>query len=66
VPLPPAIQAGIAGPVLLDEATLEAVTRRVVTELGGETLRATVADAVSQVAERVVREEIERLKGMLG
>lgn len=66
VPLPPAIEAGIAAPVVLDEATLEAVTRRVVTELGGETLRATVADAVSQVAERVVREEIERLKGMLG
>ncbi|MFB3854227.1 MAG: response regulator [Vicinamibacterales bacterium] len=66
VPLPPSFEAGIAAPVVLDEATLEAVTRRVITELGGETLRATVADAVSRVAERVVREEIERLRRMLG
>ena len=64
-PCPPEL-APAAAPLVMDEQALEAVTRRVVQELSGETLRATVADAVSRAAERVVREEIERLRRTLG
>ena len=41
---------------------VQAITRRVVEQLGTQELRTVVADVVSTVAERLVREEIERLK----
>jgi hypothetical protein len=38
------------------------VTRRVLQQLSDKVIRETVADIVSQVAERLVREEIESIK----
>jgi len=45
------------------EDLVEQVTRRVLERLSDRVVRETVADIVSAVAERIVREEIERLKG---
>jgi hypothetical protein len=38
------------------------VTRRVIERLSPEAVRAVVADVVSEVAERLVKEEIERIR----
>jgi CheY-like chemotaxis protein len=48
-------------PVLTD-ALVDDVVERVVQRLGGDSLREAVLRVVSQTAERLVREEIERLK----
>ncbi len=41
---------------------IEAVTRRVLERLSDQVVRSTVGDIVSEVAERLVREEIEHIK----
>jgi hypothetical protein len=41
------------------------VARRVVAQLSDQVLRESVAATVSEVAERLVREEIERLKAAI-
>lgn len=56
---------GTSAALLVSEAFVEEVTRRVMARLSDRVLRDTVADIVSQVAERVVREEIDRLKASL-
>lgn len=68
-----AIEEGTPGaksarPVLEDnepqitDAFVEAVTNRVIQRLAPEVARAMVADVVSDVAERLVKEEIERIR----
>ena len=44
---------------------VDAVTRRVMDQLTGQTARESVSETVSAVAERLVREEIERLKATI-
>jgi hypothetical protein len=51
-------------PVLTDDL-VEHVSRRVLERLSERTVRETVADIVSSVAERMVREEIDRIKAGL-
>jgi hypothetical protein len=55
-PAPPA-----AEPVITD-AVIEEIVRRVVERLGPEAVRAVVVDVVSEVSERLVKEEIERIR----
>jgi hypothetical protein len=47
---------------IITDAFLDAVARRVVERLGPDVARALVADIVSDVAERLVKEEIERIR----
>jgi CheY-like chemotaxis protein len=47
------------------EALIEDVTRRVLERLSDTVVKAAVADVVSSVAERLVREEIERIKASI-
>lgn len=54
---PAAVPASVPASDLVDE-----VTRRVLDRMSDRAVRETVADLVSQVAERLVREEIERIK----
>jgi CheY-like chemotaxis protein len=54
-----------AAPQINDEL-IEQVTARVIDRLGHATLRNVVADVVSAVAERLVREEIERIRNKAG
>jgi CheY-like chemotaxis protein len=65
-PVPPAPLAPSANgtPSLGDEA-IEAITRQVLDRLSDQIVRETVADLVSHVAERLVREEIERIKATI-
>ena len=49
--------------VPVDEALVEEVSRRVVERLSGSSLRDVVTDVVREVAERLVRAEIARLRG---
>ena len=46
----------------ISDAFVEEVTRRVLERLAPDAVRAVVADVVLEVAERLVREEIERLR----
>jgi CheY-like chemotaxis protein len=59
---PPPTPAREASPIDTD-ALVEQVANRVVARLSTEVLRAEVAKHVIEVAERLVREEIERIKG---
>ena len=52
---------GTAQPMVTDELVNE-VTRRVLERLAPDTARQLVADIVSEVAEKLVREEIERIR----
>ena len=53
-------------PLTIDTADLvEQVTRRVLERLTDRVVRETVADIVSSIAERAVREEIERIKASI-
>jgi CheY-like chemotaxis protein len=54
-----------AAPQITDEL-IEQVTSRVIARLGYGALREVVADVVSAVAERLVREEIERIRNKAG
>ena len=52
-----------AASVSVTDELVEQVTRRVLERLAPEVLRERVADVVSEVAERLVREEIMRIRG---
>ena len=52
------------GPSLGEDA-IEEITRRVLDRLSDRVVRETVADLVSHIAERLVREEIERIKASI-
>jgi hypothetical protein len=54
-----------AEPVITD-AVIEDIVRRVVDRLGPEAVRAVVVDVVSEVSERLVKEEIERIRNQHG
>jgi len=57
------VRLGGAGPsVDLSEQTIEAIIRRVLERLAPPTVRDVVAEVVSDVAERLVREEIDRIR----
>lgn len=58
--LPPSALLAPAEPG--DDALIERVARRVVAEMGEGPLRALTAQIVSETAERLVREEIEKIK----
>jgi hypothetical protein len=60
-PLPPSANGG---PALSDEA-IETITRRVLDRLSDQIVRETVADLVTNIAERLVRDEIERIKSAI-
>ena len=55
-PSPPAAQPAIT------DAVIEDIVRRVVERLGPDAVRAVVVDVVSEVSERLVKEEIERIR----
>jgi CheY-like chemotaxis protein len=57
--------AAAAPPSGATSEIVDEVTRRVLDRLAGEIGRAQVADVVSAVAERLVREEIERIKSSI-
>lgn len=54
--------AASAGSPLVTDALIDEVTRRVVERLGAATLRDVVADVVADAAERLIREEIARIR----
>jgi CheY-like chemotaxis protein len=57
--------SGAASSAIATDDLVEQVTRRVLERLSNQVVRDTVADIVSQVAERLVREEIERIKSSI-
>jgi hypothetical protein len=65
-----AVPAASTGPVEITEAQLEAIAQRVADTLSagmlGDRLRATVARIVSETSERLVREEIARIRAEAG
>ena len=56
-PASPAASGAFVNDALVDE-----VTRRVIERLGTAAVRETVADVVSEIAERLIREEIARIR----
>jgi DNA-binding response OmpR family regulator len=56
----PAMSSG--SEAFVNDALVDAVTRRVIERLGTDALRGTVADLVSEIAERLIREEIARIR----
>lgn len=52
----------VASEPVITDALIEEVTRRVLERLASDKLRPVVADVVSSVAERLVREEIDRIR----
>jgi len=58
---PPFVQIAPATPPIADDV-IEEIVRRVLERLSDRVVRETVSDIVSVAAERVVRDEIERLK----
>ncbi len=64
----PAISSWPAAPVApttVSDDTIELITRRVLDRLSDAVVRQTVSDIVSTIAERLVREEIERIKASI-
>ena len=61
----PAWPGAAAAPVSVSEDVIEQVTRRVLDQLTDRVVRETVAEKVSAVAERLVREEIARIKASI-
>jgi hypothetical protein len=55
-PPPPAAEPPVT------DAVIEDIVRRVIERLGPDAVRAVVADVVSEIAERRVNEEIERIR----
>ena len=51
-----------AGPVAITDELVERVSERVLSRLNDAVVRETVKDTVSRVAERLVRDEIDRIK----
>jgi hypothetical protein len=64
-PVPPSVSESMGRTLVMSDALIEQVSGRVLERLGDRAIQETVADVVSQVAERVVREEIDRLKSTL-
>jgi CheY-like chemotaxis protein len=62
-PVPPAPVA--PAPVEVTEDLVEAVTRRVLDRLSDQVVREAVSDIVSKVAERLISEEIARIKSAI-
>jgi hypothetical protein len=60
----PAPASAAAVPVITDDV-IDRVSRRVIEQLTDSVVREAVANAVSSVAERLVREEIERIKAAI-
>lgn len=56
VPAPPAAEPTIS------DALIEDVVRRVIERLGPDAVRAVVTDVVAEISERLVKEEIERIR----
>jgi CheY-like chemotaxis protein len=54
-----------SSPASVSDATIETITRRVLDRLSDTVVRQTVSDIVSTIAERLVREEIERIKASI-
>jgi hypothetical protein len=61
----PAWQAARAEAPAVSEDLVEQVTRRVLDRLSDRVVRETAVDLVSAIAERLIREEIERIKASL-
>jgi CheY-like chemotaxis protein len=61
----PAWPASAPSSSLAQDEVVEQVTRRVLDRLSDRVVRETVADLVSSIAERLVREEIERIKAAI-
>jgi hypothetical protein len=61
----PASPASSNGGGSLSEDAIEDITRRVLDRLSDQVVRSTVADVISSIAERLVREEIERIKSSI-
>lgn len=61
---PPPAPAAAAAPVITDEM-IDRVSKRVIEQLTDRVVREAVAEAVAGVAERLVREEIERIKSAI-
>jgi hypothetical protein len=61
----PSPEPAAAAPAITDEL-VDRVSRRVIEQLTDRVVREAVADAVSGIAERLVREEIERIKKAIG
>lgn len=59
---PPSPKGPSAPEVAVTDALVTEVTRRVVERLGPQTVRDVVADVVADVAERLIREEIARIR----
>lgn len=57
--------AGAPAAATYTDALVEQVTRRVLDQLSDRAVRETVADIVTKVAERLVREEIDRIKSSI-
>ena len=51
-----------AGPVAITDELVDRVSERVLSRLNDAVVRETVKDTVSRVAERLVRDEIDRIK----
>jgi CheY-like chemotaxis protein len=60
----PAPASAAVAPVITDDV-IDRVSRRVIEQLTDSVVREAVANAVSSVAERLVREEIERIKSAI-
>jgi hypothetical protein len=56
------VPASAAAPLAITPELIERVSERVLTRLNDTVVREAVRDTVSSVAERLVREEIERIK----
>jgi len=52
-----------ASPAVMTDAVIDQIAKRVLDQLSDRVVRDTVAEMVSRIAERLVREEIERIKG---
>jgi CheY-like chemotaxis protein len=64
-PAVPADTTGWAPPLAVSDEIVERVAERVLEQLSDRLVRETVAELVSAVAERLVREEIERIKASI-
>ena len=63
---PAALWPAVSAPsTAVSEETIEAITRRVLDRLSDAVVREAVSDVASKIAERVVREEIERIKAAI-
>jgi CheY-like chemotaxis protein len=57
------VQSAPASPAVMTDAVIDQIAKRVLDQLSDQVVRDTVTEMVSRIAERLVREEIERIKG---